>query len=205
MPLQHAVLALLADGPSYGYELKANFEKAVGPQWGGLNIGHLYQILDRLSRDEQVNSLTVPQESRPDRTVYRITSSGVRQLEEWLETPTTRTAGYRDDFILKVLAASRRSESEVHRVCEIQRTARLEELQTLRNSRRTHEHDGLATLTIEAAILHIQADLKLVDAVEKHAGEPLVELAVPTAGEIDAGEVDAGEEFTDQHVSDTGS
>ncbi len=24
---------------------------AVGDQWGGLNIGHLYQILDRLARD----------------------------------------------------------------------------------------------------------------------------------------------------------
>ena len=53
MPLQHAVLSLLVDGPSYGYELKGAFERSVGPQWGALNIGHLYQVLDRLSRDSR--------------------------------------------------------------------------------------------------------------------------------------------------------
>ena len=51
MPLHHAVLALLAAKPAHGYELKSSFELAVGEQWGGLNIGHLYQILDRLARD----------------------------------------------------------------------------------------------------------------------------------------------------------
>ena len=51
MPLHHAVLALLAAKPAHGYELKGSFEQAVGDQWGGLNIGHLYQILDRLARD----------------------------------------------------------------------------------------------------------------------------------------------------------
>ena len=51
MPLQHAVLALLAAKPAHGYELRTSFEEAVGDQWGGMNIGHLYQVLDRLARD----------------------------------------------------------------------------------------------------------------------------------------------------------
>ena len=46
MPLHHAVLALLSAKPAHGYELKSSFEQAVGDQWGGLNIGHLYQILE---------------------------------------------------------------------------------------------------------------------------------------------------------------
>ena len=45
MPIQHAVLALLDDGPTYGYELKAKFEAAIGPQWGQLNMGRLYHTL----------------------------------------------------------------------------------------------------------------------------------------------------------------
>ena len=68
MPLQHAVLALLADRPAHGYELKASFEQAVGDQWGGLNIGHLYQILDRLSRDGLIESQRQPQQVKPDRS-----------------------------------------------------------------------------------------------------------------------------------------
>ena len=63
MPLHHAVLALPADKPAHGYELKGSFEQAVGDQWGGLNIGHLYQILDRLSRDQLIESERQPQPS----------------------------------------------------------------------------------------------------------------------------------------------
>ena len=29
MAIQHAVLGLLAEGPSYGYELKASFQRAI--------------------------------------------------------------------------------------------------------------------------------------------------------------------------------
>jgi DNA-binding PadR family transcriptional regulator len=61
LSIHHAVLGLLADGPSYGYELKANFERAIGPQWGELNIGHLYQVLERLERDGLVLWKDVPQ------------------------------------------------------------------------------------------------------------------------------------------------
>ena len=67
MPLHHAVLALLAAKPAHGYELKASFEEAVGEQWGGLNIGHLYQILDRLRRDGLVETERQPQPIKPDR------------------------------------------------------------------------------------------------------------------------------------------
>ncbi|MGH3199185.1 MAG: PadR family transcriptional regulator, partial [Streptosporangiaceae bacterium] len=56
MPLHHAVLALLAAEPAHGYALKGSFEQAVGEPWGGLNIGHLYQILDRLARDGLIES-----------------------------------------------------------------------------------------------------------------------------------------------------
>ena len=37
-------------------------EEAVGDQWGGLNIGHLYQLLDRLGRDGLIESERQPQQ-----------------------------------------------------------------------------------------------------------------------------------------------
>ena len=67
MPLQHAVLALLAAKPAHGYELRTSFEEAVGDQWGGMNIGHLYQVLDRLARDGLITSERQPQPVKPDR------------------------------------------------------------------------------------------------------------------------------------------
>ena len=106
MPLHHAVLALLAAKPAHGYELKGSFEQAVGDQWGGLNIGHLYQILDRLARDGLIDSERQPQPVKPDRLVHRITPAGRAELDRWLSEPSVRTRGYRDDFFLKVMAAA---------------------------------------------------------------------------------------------------
>ena len=106
MPLHHAVLALLAAKPAHGYQLKGSFEQAVGDQWGGLNIGHLYQILDRLARDGLIESERQPQPVKPDRLVYRITRDGREELDRWLNQPSARAHGYRDDFFLKVMAAA---------------------------------------------------------------------------------------------------
>jgi DNA-binding PadR family transcriptional regulator len=54
-------------GSRYGYELRGEFRDAIGPQWGDLNIGHLYQILDRLVRDGLATKHEIPQDNRPDK------------------------------------------------------------------------------------------------------------------------------------------
>src|SRR6202142_3133584 len=112
MPLHHAVLALLADKPAHGYELKSSFEQAVGDQWGGLNIGHVYQILDRLSRDGLIESERQPQQVKPDRVVHHLTDAGRVELERWLSEPSPRQRGYRDDFFLKLMAAVQTGEEQ---------------------------------------------------------------------------------------------
>ena len=63
---------------------EASPEEAVGEQWGGLNIGHLYQVLDRLSRDGLIESGRQPQPVKPDRLVPRITPEGRAELDRWL-------------------------------------------------------------------------------------------------------------------------
>jgi DNA-binding PadR family transcriptional regulator len=170
MPIHHAVLALLADGPSYGYELKGRFEESVGPQWDDLNIGHLYQVLDRLERDRLVTKRVVAQTERPDRVVYRLTRAGKAEVERWLETPFVRHA-YRDDLFLKLFAASRLGRETFETVLEVQRQAYVGELAALRELRERHRDDELVLLLIEAAILHTQADLRVVELAEGTAGK----------------------------------
>lgn len=170
MPIHHAVLALLADGSSYGYELKARFEESVGPQWGALNIGHLYQVLDRLERDKLVTKRVVPQQDRPNRVVYRLTKAGREELDTWLETPFVRPA-YRDDLFLKLFAASRLGRGQLKQLLELQREAFLGELAALSKLRREHKGDTLISLLIEAAVLHTKADLRLVDLAESASAD----------------------------------
>lgn len=169
MPIHHAVLSLLAGGPSYGYELKANFEDAIGPQWGEINIGHLYQVLDRLVRDGLASKRVVAQPDRPDKTVYRITKAGRGELTRWLEEPFVRQGGYRDDFFLKLLAASRIGDVEFRKVCRVQRGAYLSELAALGELRSTYKEHSVVSLLIEAAVLHTEANLRIVDLAEKMA------------------------------------
>jgi len=164
VPLHHAVLALLVDGPSHGYELKGRFEEAIGPQWGGLNIGHLYQILDRLVRDGYVSRSVVTQTGRPDKTRYTLSPEGLRELREWSTTAWVRTSGFRDELFLKLFGAARLGAESLGAFVAAQRQMYLSELGGLTRQRREHSADPMVALLIDAAIAHTKADLELIDA-----------------------------------------
>ncbi len=174
MALHHAVLALLAVKPAHGYELKGSFDEAVGDQWG-LNIGHLYQLLERLSRDGLIESERQAQAVKPDRLVHRLTPTGREELGRWLAEPSARTRGYRDDFFLKVMAAVQMGDrAALSQVLSRQRAYLLRELRSLADAR-AHLAPGLppvgsspvVELLLTAAELHARADLGVVDAAEQ--------------------------------------
>ena len=177
MPLHHAVLALLADKPAHGYELKSSFEQAVGDQWGGLNIGHLYQILDRLSRDGLIESERQPQQVKPDRVVHHLTSDGRAELDRWLGEPSLRQRGYRDDFFLKLMAAVQSGDRPtLDGVLRRQRAHLLRELRSLADAR-AQAPSAVVALLITAAELHVRADLGVVDAAEESLDPAVVTVA----------------------------
>jgi DNA-binding PadR family transcriptional regulator len=163
LPIQHAVLSLLEDGPSYGYQLKQRFEDTIGPQWGRLNIGHLYQTLERLSRDGLVTSERVPGDVRPDRKVFELNDAGRHELARWLEQPAERSGGYRDELFFKLLVASRKGADAVSGVVSRQRAYQLGQLRTLSDLHQDNAAQPLVRLLIDAARLHNQADLGLLD------------------------------------------
>lgn len=173
MPLHHAVLSLLSEKPAHGYELKGSFEQAVGDQWGGLNIGHLYQILDRLSRDGLIESQRQPQQVKPDRVIHRLTPAGRAELDRWLNEPASPARGYRDDFFLKIMAATRSADPDaLAAVLSRQRAHLLRQLHALADARGATT-GSVDSLLITAAELHIRADLGVVDAVERSAADDL--------------------------------
>lgn len=171
MPLQHALLALLSGGPSYGYELKANFERAAGPQWGEFNIGHVYQVTDRLARDGLVEGQRVQQVDRPDKTIYQLTPRGWDELHRWLGEPFRRQSGYRDDFVLKIIAAACLGEDELRAVSRRQQEHHLGELRSLAALRSRNEADALVSLLIEAAIQYNQSGLRMAELAAERASD----------------------------------
>jgi DNA-binding PadR family transcriptional regulator len=164
MALHHAILSQLAGGESYGYELKRAFDRSVGPHWGALNVGHLYQVLDRLKRDGLVEILRAePQPRRPERLIYAITPAGREELSRWLQTPSAPAVGYRDDLYLKLVAAARGGRAQLTDVVRRERHAHLAELHALRSLPDTETPDALAALLTEGAALLVEARLRLLE------------------------------------------
>ena len=78
--VRFALLALLAQGATHGYELKLRFERSTGGLWP-LNVGQVYDALRRLERDGRVKPAPdVDDERRP----YALTRRGRN------EGPTTK-------------------------------------------------------------------------------------------------------------------
>ena len=69
-------LALLADGPAHGYELRSAYQERCGALLPPMNAGQVYNTLGRLESSGLVEGEEVPQQGRPDRRVYRITDAG---------------------------------------------------------------------------------------------------------------------------------
>ena len=55
MSVRHALLAFLSEGPKYGLQLRQEFEESTGQVWP-LNVGQVYTTLQRLERDELIES-----------------------------------------------------------------------------------------------------------------------------------------------------
>ncbi|EFC86551.1 PadR family transcriptional regulator [Parafrankia sp. EUN1f] len=95
MSVRNGLLALLAERPMYGYQLRAEFEARTGSTWP-LNIGQVYTTLRRLERDGLVTGerATSPGDAAaPDApATERPTTSATAKATSVTGTPTARAA-----------------------------------------------------------------------------------------------------------------
>jgi len=81
MAIEHAVLGLLSIEPRHGYELSKEFSQdRVMGDIVHLESGMLYAHLKKLERRGWVGSELEPQEARPARKVFALTSEGEEEL-----------------------------------------------------------------------------------------------------------------------------
>ena len=164
--MRHAVLALLADQPAHGYEIKRGLEERFGSVVAPLNAGQIYTTLQRLQRDELVADDAVAQSGRPDKRVYRLTVAGRQALEEWLGVPSAPTR-LRDDFFMKLVFAQSLGLADPAELLARQRAAYLRSLGELERVLADGGADGTTALVVEGAALHLEADLTWLDRCEE--------------------------------------
>ncbi len=172
MSIRHALLALLSDRPKYGLQLRQDFEARTGEMWP-LTVGQVYSTLQRLERDGLVHAAsdaarTAQGAGATQRTDYRITATGRRQLEQWFGSPVVPEGAGRDELTIKVLLAVAASDIDVTEVLQRQRTATLGQLQayTRRKARADPEPELALVMMLDALIFKAEAEVRWLDACE---------------------------------------
>jgi DNA-binding PadR family transcriptional regulator len=165
MSIRQGILAMLADGPRHGYQLRVDFEERTGSTWP-LNIGQVYTTLSRLERDRLVIALDDADETHKR---YALTEQGSAELAAWFGTPVHREDRPRDELAIKLAMAAQLPQARLHEVVQAQRTDTMRALQDYTRLRRAHDEDaeGLAwPIVLDSLIFAAEAEIRWLDACE---------------------------------------
>lgn len=168
MSVKQSLLAILDQGPCYGYQLRAEFDRRTGSTWP-LNVGQIYNTLDRLERD----GLVVKGDTDEQGHVYwEITDAGSAEVREWLASPVERSSGTRDELAIKLAVASTLPGIDVAQIIHAQRRSSLRQLQELNRAKYAGSSpDGpeeLAwSLVVDSMIFAAEAEVRWLDHTEQ--------------------------------------
>lgn len=168
MSVRQSLLAILAQGPCYGYQLRSEFDRRTGSTWP-LNVGQIYNTLERLERDGLVARGAVDEHGH---VYWRITDAGSAAVSTWLSSPVERGTGTRDELAIKLAVAATLPDVDVAAVIEAQRRASLRRLRSLQQA----EYSGAApegpqelasSLVLDSMTFAAEAELRWLDHAEQ--------------------------------------
>ncbi len=182
MSVQHALLALLAEGPKYGLQLRQEFEESTGEIWP-LNVGQVYTTLQRLERDGLVES--DDNEEPGPRKVFRLTESGDKELSDWLNTPPDMTSPPRDELVIKVLSALKVPGVSVHDVIQLHRRYIVELMQQWTRLKEDEADFDLSfALVVDAELFRLDSLIRWLDTADGRLRRAEVEPSVLRTGPL---------------------
>ena len=171
MTVKQALLALLAEEPMYGYQLRSEFESRTGSTWP-LNVGQVYTTLTRLERDGLV---TGAGEDGEGHVFYQVTEAGRAEVATWFSTPVARTQPPRDELAIKLALAVTVPGVDVEAIIQRQRSATVSALQDYTRLKRRGaggDPDGAGAaelawgLVLESLIFTAEAEVQWLDHCE---------------------------------------
>ena len=186
MSVRQALLALLEQGPMYGYQLRSEFELRTGSTWP-LNVGQVYTTLTRLERDGLVSAAGADVEGH---VVYRVTEEGREEVATWFTTPVARTQPPRDELAIKLALAVTVPGVDVGTVIQQQRGATMRALQDYtrlkrdgRAARPSESADMAWSLVLDSLVFAAEAEVRWLDHCEarlRRAASERTGTAVPS-------------------------
>ena len=168
MSVRQSLLAILDQGPCYGYQLRSEFDRRTGSTWP-LNVGQIYNTLERLERDGLVE--------RADHEVdgqifYAITDAGRAEVAGWLGSPVERSAATRDELAIKLAIAVTLPGVDIAQVIQVQRTATLHNLKDLTKTKNASSdpetsEDLAWLLVVDSLVFQAEAEVRWLDHSEQ--------------------------------------
>lgn len=183
MSVRQALLALLEQGPMYGYQLRSEFERRTGSTWP-LNVGQVYTTLTRLERDGLVAE---DGDDGEGHVVYRLTGEGREEVAAWFTTPVERTQPPRDELAIKLALAVTVPGVDVGTVIQQQRSATMRALQDYTRLKRARPADlqepsDMAwSLVLDSLVFGAEAEVRWLDHCEARLRRAQLERAATPA------------------------
>ena len=100
MSLPHIILGMLRKKPKSGYDLKKELENVIQFFWDA-DISRIYRSLGEMQKKGWVEFETVIQEDSPNKKVYSVTDTGLKELQKWLAEPG-KTSGSHNPFLAQL-------------------------------------------------------------------------------------------------------
>ncbi|MFI5659242.1 PadR family transcriptional regulator [Streptomyces sp. NPDC051684] len=161
MSTRHVLLGLLADGPRHGYDLKRRHDERF-PQARPLAYAQVYTTLQRLVRDHLVEVDGTDSDGGPERTLYRSTPEGSRELLDWAQEITAPAPHVANEIFAKVvvsiLVADQGADPAAHLLA--QRAAHMTRMRELTAVKSDPGADLTTVLSADYALVHLDADLR---------------------------------------------
>ncbi|GAA5207651.1 PadR family transcriptional regulator [Streptomyces thinghirensis] len=157
MSTRYIVLGLLASGPSHGYDLKRRHDERF-PQARPLAYGQVYLTLQRLVRDGLAEVEGILSDGGPERTAYRVTEEGVRELARWAGEVVAPAPFVTNELFTKVVVALLTG-GDADAYLLAQRAAHLRRVRELTALKKTSASDLTTVLSADYALNHLDADL----------------------------------------------
>jgi PadR family transcriptional regulator AphA len=127
MSLKHALLAMIDIEEGSGYNLAKRFDQSVGFFWPS-TFQQVYRDLNKLEADGLVSAEAIEQAGKPNKKIYSITASGIKELKQWLAAPA-KDMKIKDTFLIKLFAGHRLDKAALLADLEQQRRQHLATLE----------------------------------------------------------------------------
>jgi len=175
-PLALAVMAELLTGPKHPYEMARDFKATGKDRHIKFNQGSLYMVVEQLAKAGFVaEHKTVRDSQRPERTMYALTTTGRRELNEWMRELVAQPQREYPSFLVALSLIAMLPPGETIELLEQRLTSLAEQVAEIRETVKTatdQEVPWVFLIEEEFRLAELKTEQRFVKELIESLGKP---------------------------------